>query len=43
MTSVLIGLWSPQTALVVMVATPVFYAATADGLRRSLLWAWGQA
>ena len=31
---VLIGLWSPQTALVVMVATPVFYAATAQGLRR---------
>jgi uncharacterized membrane protein len=31
---VLIGLWSPRTALAVMVATPVFYAVTAEGLRR---------
>jgi len=31
---VLIGLWSPVTALVVMVATPVFYALTAEGLRK---------
>jgi uncharacterized membrane protein len=31
---VLIGLWSPQTALVVMVAMPVFYAVTAEGLKR---------
>jgi uncharacterized membrane protein len=30
---VLIGLWSPLTALVVMVVTPVFYAATAEGLK----------
>jgi uncharacterized membrane protein len=30
---VLIGLGSPVTALVVMVATPVFYAATAEGLK----------
>jgi uncharacterized membrane protein len=31
---VLIGLWSPVTALVVMVVTPVFYALTAEGLRK---------
>jgi uncharacterized membrane protein len=30
---VLIGLLSPLTALVLMVAMPVFYAATAEGLR----------
>jgi hypothetical protein len=30
---VLIGLWSPLTALLVMVVTPVFYAATAEGLK----------
>jgi hypothetical protein len=30
---VLIGLWSPLTALVLMVATPIFYAATAEGLK----------
>jgi uncharacterized membrane protein len=32
---VLVGLWSPPTALVVMVATPVFYAVTAEGLKTS--------
>jgi uncharacterized membrane protein len=32
---VLIGLSSPLTALAVMVATPIFYAVTADGLKRS--------
>ena len=35
---VLIGLWSPGTALIVMVATPVFYAATAEGLRSPPPW-----
>jgi uncharacterized membrane protein len=35
---VLIGLWSPPTALVVMVATPVFYAATAEGLTTPPPW-----
>jgi hypothetical protein len=35
---VLIGLWSPPTALVVMVATPVFYAATAEGLKTPPPW-----
>jgi fatty acid desaturase len=30
---VLIGLWSPLTALVLMVATPIFYATTAEGLK----------
>jgi uncharacterized membrane protein len=30
---VLVGLWSPLTALVLMVVTPVFYAATAEGLK----------
>lgn len=30
---VAVGLWSPTAALVVMVATPIFYIATADGLR----------
>jgi uncharacterized membrane protein len=31
---VLIGLWAPYVALVSMVAMPVFYAVTADGLRK---------
>ena len=34
---VLIGLWSPVAALIVMVANPVFYAVTAEGLRKPSL------
>jgi uncharacterized membrane protein len=35
---VLIGLLSPLTALAVMVATPVFYAVTAEGLKSPPPW-----
>jgi uncharacterized membrane protein len=33
---VLVGLWDPRVALLLMVVMPVFYALTANGLRRSL-------
>jgi uncharacterized membrane protein len=33
---VLVGLWDPRVALVLVLVMPVFYALTANGLRRSL-------
>jgi uncharacterized membrane protein len=33
---VLVGLWNPQVALVLLVVMPLFYAVTANGMRRSL-------
>jgi uncharacterized membrane protein len=33
---VLVGLWNPRAALVLLVVMPVFYAVTANGMRRSL-------
>ncbi len=33
---VLVGLWNPRVALVLLVVMPLFYAATANGMRRSV-------
>jgi hypothetical protein len=33
---VLVGLWDPRVALVLLVVMPLFYAVTANGMRRSL-------